>query len=314
MKNKLLVSVFAVGIAAFALTSCETKSNVTDVCTDMVKESMHKSARSLVKLDGQNLAIYEYEFVGGVNDNRLIYRTISSGNGAFSPKKVDTTTYEYGQWGEHNTAFSLIVKPTSGESYTLWYKGNAFITPDGRSIGGEGMNNTARVEKWEKTLSSFPDNEWVGQYAGEYVVDSVFEDSIRVTFIPPMTFRYDTIKVYKGKMDTLSADTTCYVHFELYRNPVTLANTGHYYIKTVRSKYNRETKEVKIISEIEKEYDCNWFFADVSSDAKFTIRLQSLKPGVDGDDLSISKYKVDDAGKASEFLLNGMTFTHPTLP
>ena len=312
MKNKILLSVFAVAIAAFAFTSCEDKSNVTEVCTDMVKSSLHKSARSLAQQDGQKLTISEYEFLGDVNDNRLVFRTIAFGNGVNEPKKVDTLTYEYGDWSESNTVFSLLVTPRAGDPYTLLYKGNALITPDGRVLGGEGTtNNSARVEKWEKTIASFPDAEWQATFRDELVVDSVFEDSVKVTFIPPMKFRYDTIKVFKGKMDTLSADTTCLYRFELKRDPVTFANTGHFYMKSVRSKYDRVTKKINVVSETEKEYDCTWCFADVTSDVKFTVLLFDASTGAEGDVLNISKYKLDDAGKGAEFLLNGLTFQHP---
>ena len=47
MKNNLLLSVIAVLVAALALTSCEQPSNVTEVCTDMVKQWMHKYGRSV---------------------------------------------------------------------------------------------------------------------------------------------------------------------------------------------------------------------------------------------------------------------------
>lgn len=310
MKNKLLVSVFA-AVIVFAFTACETKSNVTDVCTDMVKQSMHKSPRSLVELDGQVLTISEYEFLGGVDDNRLVYRTISYGNGVSQSEKILNATYEYGAWNENNTAFSLFVTGPEGP-YTLWYKGNAFITPDGRAIGGESTDNVARVEKWKKTIASFPNTEWEATFQDEFIRDSVYKDSIKTTFIPPMTFRYDTIRVYAGYMDTLNADTTCYYRFSVNREGT--SNTGHFYKKEVRSKYDKKTKEVTIISEREKEYDCIWFFSDVSSDAKFSITLQSVTPNVEGDMLNISKYKVDEAGVPTEFLQGGLTFKRPELP
>ena len=81
MKNKLLVSVFATAVAAFAFTSCEKNEapSVMDVNSDMVKESIHKTTRSLALLDGEVLTMEEFEFPGGVNDNRLIYRTIAFG-------------------------------------------------------------------------------------------------------------------------------------------------------------------------------------------------------------------------------------------
>ena len=312
MRNKLLVSVFAVAIV-FAFAACETKSNVTDVCTDMVKESLHKSARSLVELNGQKLTISEYEFLGGVDDNRMVYRRIAFGNKAGEVKRVDTLTYEYGEWGDANTTFSLFVTPTDGsEPYTLLYKGNAFITPDGRSIGGEGVDNTPRVEKWEKTIGTLPNTNWEAMFEGDYVLDSVFEDSIRTTFIPPMTFITDTIQVFKGKMDTLSADTTCVIRFDLRRN-ATGDNMGHFYKKSVRSTYDRTTKTASVVSEKVTEYDFNWFFSDVSSDAKFTIILKNTTTGEE-EKLNISKYKVDDAGAALEFLLGGLTYTRPVLP
>lgn len=315
MKNNLLLSVIAVLVAALALTSCEQPSNVTEVCTDMVKQSMHKSARSLAQFDSTTLtlAFYEYEFLGGVDDNRLAYRTIGFGHGFDQPKKVDTLTYEYGEWGEGNTSFSLYVTPPAGEPYTLWYEGNAFITPDGKKIGGDGMNVLARVEKWEEVLASFPNNEWEGTYRAEFVTDSIFRDSIKAIFIPPMTFLYDTIKVF-DKLDTVSADTSCYYRFELKRDPVTFANTGHFYKKSVRSTFDRETRTETIVSEAVTEYDCVWSFADVSSDAKFVVLLQNANDEKQKEQMSISKYKTDEAGKAIEFLLGGVKYKHPVQP
>jgi len=316
MKNKLIVSVFAMAVAAFALTSCDTKSSpsVTEVSTDLVKESLHKSPRSLELLDGEVLTMEEYEFLGGVKDNRLVYRFLAFGNGVYTPKVVDTLTYEYGEWQDQNTTFTLRVFPTSNSPYTLLYRGNAFITPEGHVIGGEGLDNTARVEKWEKTIATLPNTKWKGEFRGEFVMDSIFRDSIRSTFIPPMTFKYDTIKIFTGKMDTLSADTTCFFTLEFKQNASTKVTTGHYYQRSVRSKYNRETKEETILSEVVKEYDFNWFFSDVSSDAKFMIDLVSVAPAVKGERLNISKYKTDDAGNAAEFLLSGLTFTRDVNP
>lgn len=314
MKNKLLVSIFAVVVVAFAITSCERKSNVTDVCTDMLKESIHKSVRSLVQQDGQKLSIYEYEFPGGVDDNRLIYRTIAFGNGVYEPKQVENMTYTYGEWNEGLSAYSLNVTPSKGDPFTLIFTGNSLITPDGDAIGGDGYNTMARVEKWEKTIASFPNTAWEGSFAGDFVLDSVFEDSIRTRVIPGKGKVTDTIQVYKGKMDTLNADTTCYVRFNVTRDASTLANKGHFYMKSVRSKYNKKTKELKIISEDIKDYDFSWCFSDVSSDSRFVIELTKDATGKVEDQLSISKYKAGDDGKGMELLYNGMNCTRFVLP
>lgn len=315
MKNKLLVSVFAVAIAAFAFTSCETESNVTEVCSDMLKESIHKSARSLVEQDGEKITISEYEFLGGVDDNRLVYRTITFGNGVYEAKKVDTLTYAYGEWGKANTSFSLLVTPQVGDPFTLWYTGNAFLTPDGRLIGGESGNNVARVEKMEKVIASLPNTEWKAEFKAEFVVDSVKEDSIRNRFVPGTGIVTDTFKVWKGQIDTLSADTACYYQLELHRDPVTLANTGHIRKYGVRTTYNRETKEESIVTEKTVEYDFEWYISGMSSDSKFVVTLKSKTQGVEGENLSISRYKMDEALNGVEFLLGGLTYTRPeTIP
>ena len=307
MKNKLLVSLFAVAIAAFAFTSCEKNEapNVTEVCSDMVKESLHKSPRSLVLLNGEVLSMEEYEFAGGINDNRLLYRTIAFGNGVNNQKKVDTLTYEYGEWQENNTVFSLKVFPKAGEPFTLLYRGNAFITPEGHVIGGEGLDNAARVEKWEQVIATLPNTKWEGAYKAEFVMDSIFRDSIRTTFIPPATYKKDTIQIFTGKMDTLSADTACYYKLSFYQDAATKATTGHLYQRSVRTTYDRETKKETIVTESIKEYDYSWFFSEVSSDSKFVIQIKNTVSG-EGEKLSISKYKNDESNV--EFLLNGLTF------
>ena len=313
MKNKLLVSVFAM-VAAFAFTSCESKSKVMDVCDDLIKQSLHKSARSLVELDGQTLTITEFEFLGGVNDNRMVHRAISFGNGVYEPKKVDTLVYEYGEWLENNTKYSLYVTPPTGEKYTLWYQGNAFLTSDGKAIGGEGTATTARVEKWEKVLNTLPNTAWETLYRGEFVMDSVYRDSIRKTWIPEeYRVKYDTFKIF-DHMDTLSADTTCLFRYEFNRDADSKKTTGRYYSKGVRSTYDREEQKELILIETEIEGSFDWFFGDVSSDSKFLITALSNTEGVDDQKLSISKYKLDSIGKPEEFLLGGFTYKPVTLP
>ena len=307
MKNKLLVSVFATAIAAFAFTSCENKSDVTGVCTDMVKESIHSTPRSLVKMDKHALSIVEYDFCGGVNDNRLLYRTIAFGDGVFSPKNVDTLLYTYGEWEEHNTQYYLNVTPKDGEPYKLIYKGNAFITPEGKTIGGEANDNVARVEKLEKIVNCLPNTRWEGNYEGDFVLDSVFRDSIRTRFIPPMTFITDTIQIF-DRMDTVAADTTCYFLIEFNRDATTFANTGHYYRKEVRSKYDKKSHICDTISVNVKEYDSNWYIDAFTSDSRFSIGFLSATPGITGDPISISKFVMNDASKPDGFLYNGATF------
>lgn len=321
MKNKLLVSVFAVAIAALAFTSCEPKSDVTAVCTDLVKGTLHgvnagtSAARGYVKQDGQQLIIAEYEFPSkNVNDPVLLYRTMAFGDGVFVPKKVDTLSYEYGEWQDQGTVFTLLVTPRTGDPYVLKYLGDGFVAPDGRVFGGSTAANVARVEKWEKVINSFPNTDWEGTFRDEYVLDSAFRDSIRTRFIPPMTFITDTIKIF-DHMDTVSADTTCYIKYEFNRDLNTLANTGHYYRKEIRSKYDKETKETTPLIEKVVEYDFRWIFSEVSTEKKFTVQLtNTTTPGVAGEKLSISKYELDSVGDASSFLLGGVTFTRPVQP
>ena len=315
MKNKLLVSVFAMAMAMFAFTSCESKSDVKEVCSDLVKTNLHKSTRSLVQQKGESLTISEYEFPSyNVNDNRLVYRTLSFGNGVYEPKKEDTLTYQYGEWSEDGTQFSLLVNQPGKPSYTLWYRSNAFVTPDGRVIGGEGLNNAARVDKWDKVLASFPNTDWEAEYRGELVLDSAKRDSIK--FVPfPRPGHYDTIKVWTGKMDTVSADTTCTFECTFKRDATTYANTGHCKTVSVRTKYNRATaKADTIVGPIVKEYDFNWYFSDVSSDKKFIVVLKNTTPGEAGDELNIAGYKTDDAGKAVSFSIGTVDYKRPANP
>ena len=307
MKNKLLVSVFAMAIAAFAFTSCETKSNVMDVCSDMIKESMHGTPRSLVTLEDHSLSIVEYEFAGGVDDNRLLYRSIVFGDGSFSPKKVDTLLYTYGEWGEANTSYTLNVTPSVGDPYTLIYEGNAFVTPDGKVIGGEASDNVARVEKLEKVINCLPNTKWEGLYEGDFVLDSVFRDSIRTRFIPPMTYITDTIQVF-DRMDTVAADTVCTYILEFNRDATTFANTGYYYRKEVRTKYDKKSHICDTLSVKIKEYDSNWFIDAFTSDSRFTVGFLSATPDVTGDPLGISKFVMNDASKPDGFLYNGAAF------
>jgi len=307
MKNKLLVSVFAVVAALFAFTSCEQKSDVMGVCSDLVKESLHSTPRSLVVLENKSLSIVEYEFAGGVDDNRLLYRTIAFGDGSFSPKKVDTLLYTYGEWEEHNTQYYLTVTPKDGEPFKLIYKANSLIAPGARPVGGEASDNVARVEKLEKVVNNLPNTKWEGLYEGEYVLDSVFRDSIRSIFIPPMTFKEDTIKVF-DRMDTVGADTSCYYMIEFNRDATTFANTGHYYRKEIRTKYDKVNRVIDTISVKLKEYDGNWFIDGFTSDSRFSIGFLSSTPDVLGDPMNITKFVMDDASKPDGFLYNGATF------
>ena len=322
MKNKLLVSVFAVGIAALALTSCETKSNVTEVCTDLVKATLHgnaaasgdnpNTARGLVTLTGTTLTIAEYEFPSkDVNDPRLLFRTISFGDGVYEPKKVDTMTYEYGDWMDQNTVFTLLVTPTGGAPYELYYRGDALIAPDGKVYGGNSIDNNARVEKMEKVVTSFPNTDWEADFRGEFVLDSVFRDSIRTRFIPPMTYITDTIQIF-DHMDTVSADTTCHFYLAFDRNSTNL-NTGHLFRKSVRSTYDRETKQATIVNQDSIEFDFKWYFSSISSDSKFVVVIKNTEQEEEPEELSISKFKLDDAGVPATFVLGGLTYKRPVV-
>lgn len=318
MKNKLLVTLFAVVAVSLAFTSCKPKSDAKDVCDDLLKTSLHKSPRSLLQLKGETLTIKEFEFASAnVNDNRIIYREISFGNGVDQTKKVLNLTYEYGAWNDNNTGYSISFNPATPYA-SAWYSGNSFITPDGLAFGGEGNANTARVEKWEKTLSTFLNTKWKGVFEDELVLDSVMRDSIRTRFIPPMTFITDTIKIWTGKMDTLNRDTTCTYEFEFNRDASTFANTGTCSRTSVRSKYDRATKTADTLSiEVEK-YNYEWFFSEVSSDSKFKIVVVDPDTKEQKDVLDISKYKYEEkqdtttvpptVKRTREFLRGGLTY------
>lgn len=313
MKNKLLVSVCSLALVAFGLTSCEPEnSNVTDVCTDLLKETMHKSARSLDQLDGQTLRISEYEFLGGVNDNRLVFRTILFGNGAGEEKTVDSLTYEYGEWQNKNTDFTLLVTPREGDPYTLVFNGNTFRAPDGRVYGGEALvNNNARVEKWESIINTLPNTAWEVNYRGEFVLDSVFRDSVKIV---PVPFPHEVIIKVFDHMDTVSADTTCLIRYEFRRDLTSKVNTGRLYRNGVRSHYDRQTKQKIIDNETEWEYNFEWFFSEVSTDKKFNISTISKTDGVDNQILKISGYKLDENGKPAQFVLGGLTYQVAVIP
>ena len=322
MKNKLLVSVFAVAIAALAFTSCEPKSDVTAATTDLLKQTLHgvaegkSAARGFAQMDGQTLTLAEYEFPSkDVNNNILLYRTMTFGDGVFSPKSVDTLTYEYGEWQDHGTVFTLLITPqTDAAPYILKYRGDAFIEPDGRVFGGATTANVARVEKLEKVISTFPNTDWEGTFRGEFVLDSIFRDSIRTTFIPPMTFKKDTIKIF-DHMDTISADTTCLFKLDFVRDLTTFDNTGHYYRKEVRSTYDKQTKETTIMSTNIVEYDFRWALSEISTDKKFTVQLlNTTTPSAEEEQLSISKFELDSVGVAKSFLLGGVNYARPVLP
>lgn len=321
MKNKLLVSVFAVGLAALALTSCENKFDATAVSTDLLKETLHgarqgaSAVRGFVDLDDQTLTLSEYEFPSkDVNDLVLLHRTMAFGDGTYEPKKVDTLAYEYGEWQEKNTVFTLLVTPKTGDPYVLKYRGDALIEPGGRTFGGSTAANAARVEKWEKVISTFPNTDWEGTFRDEFVLDSVFRDSIRTTYIPPMTFITDTIKIF-DHMDTIGADTTCLYKWTFERDLATFVNTGHYYRKEIRTQYDRATKETTVVSEKDYEYDFRWMFTEVSTEKKFVLQVtNTTTPGVEGEKLSISKFELDETGVAKSFLLGGVDFMRPIVP
>jgi hypothetical protein len=189
----------------------------------------------------------------------------------------------------------------------MWYRGNALVLPDGRKVGGEGTDNAARVEKLAKVAGCLPNTKWEGRYEGEFVLDSVFRDSIRTRFIPPMTYITDTIQVF-DRMDTVSADTSCNYILEFYRDATTNANTGRYYREEIRSKYDKATRTCDTISAIVKEYDCVCYINAFTSDSRFSVMFVSTTPEVTGDQIGISKFVMNDQSKPDGFLYNGAAF------
>ncbi len=312
MKNKLLVTLCAAVAVSLAFTSCKPKSDVTDVCGDLLKTTMHGSPRSLLQLKGETLTIKEFDFPSAnVNDNRIIYREISFGNGVDQPKKVLNLTYEYGDWNDNNTGYSIFFNPATPYA-SAWYSGNSFITPDGLAFGGESNANTARVEKWEKVLASFPNTDWTATFMDEISYDSVFQYKYDTTYLPPtfINFVIDTIK----KFDSLkirNADTICTYEYVFNRNADTYANTCHLKRTGVRSKYNADKGKPDTINLDVKDIDYVWFFSSVSSDSKFSVALKSKTVGAEDEVLDISKYKTDSVGAASSFLYGGLNYTRP---
>lgn len=320
MKNKLLVTLCAAVAVSLAFTSCKPKSDAKDVCDDLLKTSLHKSPRSLLQLKGETLTIKEFEFASAnVNDNRIIYREISFGNGVDQTKKVLNLTYEYGDWNDNNTGYSLTFNPATPYA-SAWYSGNSLITPDGLAFGGEGNANTARVEKWEKTLGTILNTDWEGTFRDKYETDSIFRDSIYKHMSHGKIVR-DTIKVF-DHLDTLCADTTACYYLTLNRD-AEYKNTGHFNLKEFHAKYDTLNKKVDTFDIKIREYDFKWYFTSVSSDSKFVIELKNSSTGKIDDVFDISKYKYEEKYEQDtttmvmdtivkhEFLRGGLMFYRP---
>lgn len=306
MKNNRLLYACVVAALAGVFTSCEPKSNVMDICGDLLKETMYKSpARSMMKVDGLTTYFEEYELVGGQKEQKMVRRTLTFGDKVYVPQQDENLSFQYGEWGDKNTSFSLYVTPETSAPYTLWYQNNAFKTPAGTIIGGDGTNLSARIERMESTMKIFPNTEWAGEFKGEFVLDSAFKDSVYNVPIPfPPFFKQETKRVFAGRMDTVSADTTCRFELVVNRDPVSFENTGVYTKVSCRWTYDRDAKAAKLVSKDSVTIDYHWTISDFTSPSKFTVLIQD-NTSEEQSSLSISKF---DMEKTKSLLLGGVTY------
>lgn len=162
--------------------------------------------------------------------------------------------------------------------------------------------------------------DWEATFRDKYEVDSVFRDSIYKHMSHGKIVR-DTIKVF-DHLDTLCADTTACYYVKLNRDSA-YKNTGFFSLTEFHVKYDsvsktNDTSDIKI-----KEYDFEWYFSEVSSDAKFKIILKDASTGEAKDTLDISKYKYETKVDTTtvppttkvthEFLRGGLMYKRPAV-
>lgn len=266
-KNKPFIFLLLATLLVTGLFSCTPKYDIAEDCKKTALATIlgSDSVRSGTLLDGMTMKLVEYRFLP---DNKAVRRTTTFGDGVQKDSTSMNLSYKMDEYGEMGVGVAILFTPedSSVEPFKVKFMNNVLIENETDTL----TDQMAKVDNFDKILSTFPNTTWEYNKADLYIIDTTVMDTQLVkTIIGPKKFRVDTIIQEKQIKDTLGIKQITTSTLSFFRNPATLVNTGHYKFDYVFYQIG-DTVPVDSLC-VHKDYDLHWNFTSVITARQFNL-------------------------------------------
>lgn len=304
MKNKLLLCACVVAFMSAAFTSCKEQVNL-EAITDGVAVQTLQGFFSGASQYGKELKVTEYNFL---EDGSVEFTAMSFGDGIYkAPSKVKYSSWKFGEYTENNVGRNIILQPADGGAAKTVNFNRASIVEEGSPIM-DGKND--KIEDLASTNESVLGKKWYGNDTTFYKIDTVvnimkFDSIFRRTgykkdsagnimydengqpIYERELVRVDTSEVPTKVKWPIGPKTIDIRRLELYRDSVTLENTGKWYM--LSKAYSMDDKRnFKLTFDSTSSYDFHWNYISYTSTAAFDV--QAVEDGTNNAEVFEIKY------------------------
>ena len=291
MKNKLLVSVFAVAIVASFMTSCREETDFDAIVTDLSMQTLRGYFSGAEASETEmNLNVIQYQFL----DDNTVKRTVMTlGDGADGTSQTrEFSSWALGDYYDGKAGRFLYLYPKDGgDVFTVkFYAGG--IIEEGQPVAGDKNDKISAILPSQEAIVG---KKWCAYDTLYHKIDTIIEvEKYDTTFTYKPKKDPETGKVMKdsaghtmyeqtvSKIDTLIVQTKIKKpiapksisvrKLELNRD-ASFANTGKWYMEYKEYDID-ENRVVTLKTDTTSTYNFHWCFESYSSAAAYTIRAR----------------------------------------
>ena len=294
MKNKLLVSVFAMALVGLSFTSCKEKTDFDAIVNQISKETL-KGYFSGSEAEANNLVmrIAQYQFLESDSVIRTVLALGDGVNGQPATRKF--ASWSFGEYNNGGKGRYLTLDPGNegGEPLVVNFI-NGGIVEEGQP---EAIDQNNKIKDVVPAQDNMVGKNWYANDTVWFTIDTT------VTQI-----QYDTIYTYKPKKDPETGktmrDDEGHVIYEqtikeikekevpvkqkkkvtptkvdirqlvLSRDPQTFANTGTWYLKTEAYSVDKTTRKSETLVDSLSTYNFHWSFENFTSSSSVVIKAR----------------------------------------
>lgn len=289
MKNKLLVFACAMALVGLSFTSCKEKTDF-DAIVDQISEKTLKGYFSGAEMFGDEMKVRIVQF--NFKDDGVVERTVmAEGNCVYeAPQKTVYASWALGDFYDGNAGRYIELYPAEGQPLRLRFF-NGGLAEDGQPFAVDKNDKVADLASTDTTVLG---HKWYGNDTVYYKIDTVVD-----------VVKYDTVWTKKPRRDPetgeIVKDSTGHTIYdrvvksiterivptkmkwpiapktidirriEFYRDPVTLENTGKWYMMQKAFDIN-EKRELTPTLDTTATFDFHWAYIVYTSTAYFVVK------------------------------------------
>ena len=294
MKNKLLVSVFAVALVALSFSSCKEKTDF-DAIVDQLSSETLKGYFSGSAADAQDLVMHiaQYQFL---ESDSVLRTVLAIGDGVNNtPTTRKFASWSFGEFNNGGKGRYITLNPGNegGDPLVVNFINGGIVEEN----QPDALDKNDKINDLIPAQDKMIGKKWYGNDTSWFTVDTV------ITVI-----QYDTTYTYKPKRDpetgqivrdeeghiiyeqTIKDITEKEVEkkvkqkvtptkvdirqLELVRDPETFVNTGKWYLKTEAYNVDKKTRQSETILDSLSTYEFHWSFDNFASSTSFVIKAR----------------------------------------